>query len=257
MSSKLDRALAGTPNNDLVNELLQRTATEPDFIGSKLCSLMAMHLIAIGDLDQALLDAPVRDAWMRLKPIQKWQLRRLAMRSKVLSRYIDDSGRESSKLHPYVALIMRSRANPRYVLTLGHRNAARGIRVFAIGSGQEPEGCFIMEEPDFSMQDRSKTPLDWGYRYWLVNRQFLATLLAKYSAVPAGEDTDFAGQPRIFSLYRPPVTDQTMVTRVEVHGAGSTAKVVRTGPGAPESAEAAEMTVEELATLVADELLAS
>lgn len=256
--SRRHRALAETPSYPVVSELIRRTATEPDFVGSPLCPLVALHLVAFGGTDQTVLDLAVRDAWMRLNSVQRWQLRRLALRTKVLGLhddYADAQGRP--RLHPYVALAMWSRSNPRFVLTLGHRNAARGIRVFGIGNGQEPEGCFVMEQPEFSKEDESpsKTPLDWRYRYWLVNRQFLASYLAKYSAVPVDEDTDFAGQPQVISLYRPPVTDQNMVTSLEVYGAGATAKVVREGPGAPDSAEPREMTVDELTTVVA-ELLA-
>lgn len=258
MNKELARALTAAQSSDVVREMLERTATDPDFEGSKLSSLLAIHLLVFAGTGQALLDAPVRDAWIGLNPMQKWQVRRLAMRGRALGwTGENDQTRQKPGLHPYVGLIMAARINPRFVVTVGKRGSTRGIRVFAMDNGHDSTDCYIMEEPDFSAEDRHKsaTPLDWRYRYWLLARPFLATYLANYSAVTDEEGSDFAEEPRVMSLYRPPVTDKNMVTSLDVHGAGSTAKVLRNGPDAPESGQPAEMTVEELAAVVS-ELLA-
>jgi len=263
MNRELTRALAEAQNSPLVRDLLSSVDDGPDGEGMKLCSLLSIHLLALAGTDQALLDTSVLATWTSLNMIQKRQVRRLAMQSFLRTEALaqSESGDEKHRglvLHPHVALIMMARTNPRFALTLGNRNAARGLRVFAIDNTADSGVCYIMEKPDFSMEDRHKsiTPLDWYYSYWLLPRPFLATYLANYSAVPSAEDTPFAGQPRILSLYRPPVTDKNMVASLEVLGAGSTAKVLHKGPGAAESAEARDMSVEELAAVVS-ELLAT
>lgn len=255
MRNDLTQAITEAQSNPTVLELLERTAHEPDCDGFPLAPLTAVHLLTFAGTDQALLDVPVLQSWTKLNRMQRWQLRRLGMESFRNTKLVTQSSDQKITVHPFGALIMGARINPRFILTLGYRVSARGLRVFAIESGAESAECYILEQPDFSLKDKDATeenPLNWSYRYSLLPRPFLAALLAKFVFTPVDEDSVHAAEPSILSLYHPPVTDQNMVTGLEFHGSGPMIHVLRSGPGLPTTDEGTGMTPEELTVLMSD-----
>ena len=260
MSRALARALAEAQSGNEVRNLLDRTVNEPDG-GFPLGSLLSVHLLTFAGLNQALLDVPVREAWIGLNMLQKRQIRQLTMQSFRNRGLVSQDGVEGDKhrklvLHPYAALIMGARISPRFVLTVGYQGAMRGIRVFAIESAHNSADCYIMEKPNFSIEEAQESPFTWNYSYWLLPRSFLSRNLAIFAAAPLDEDSPFAAEPCVMGLYRPPVANINMLTTLEIYGDGTKATVLRVGRGIPEPGVATEMTVEELITVV-DELLAS